>query len=44
MIVRPFLHPDTGGISYLFGCGGKATGAVVEPVADRGACPRVAAG
>ncbi|RQV16126.1 MBL fold metallo-hydrolase [Burkholderia cenocepacia] len=32
MIVRPFLHPDMGGISYLFGCGGKATAAVVDPV------------
>lgn len=32
MILRQFLHPDTGGISSLFGCGGKATGAVVEPV------------
>lgn len=30
MIVRPFLHPDTGGISYVFGCGGKASGAVVD--------------
>lgn len=27
MIVRPFLHPATGGISTLFGCGGNATGA-----------------
>nr|WP_279609332.1 hypothetical protein [Burkholderia anthina] len=31
MIVRPFLLPGTGGISYLFGCGGKATGAVDFP-------------
>lgn len=44
MIVRLFLHPDTGGISSPFGCGGKATGAVVDPVTDRMACPRVAAG
>lgn len=34
MILRPFLHTDPVGISYLFGCGGKATGAVVDPVAD----------
>ncbi|WP_423369646.1 hypothetical protein [Burkholderia sp. LMG 32019] len=26
MILRQFLHPDTGGISYLFDCGGKASG------------------
>ncbi|WP_176041695.1 MBL fold metallo-hydrolase [Burkholderia stabilis] len=32
MILRQFLHPDTGGISYLFGCGSKAAGAVVDPV------------
>ena len=34
MILRQFLHNDPVGISYLFGCGGKATGAVVDPVAD----------
>jgi glyoxylase-like metal-dependent hydrolase (beta-lactamase superfamily II) len=34
MILRQFLHTDPVGISYLFGCGGKATGAVVDPVAD----------
>ena len=27
MILRQFLHNDPVGISYLFGCGGKATGA-----------------
>ncbi len=32
MILRPFLPPDTGRISYRFGCGGKAAGAVVDPV------------
>jgi glyoxylase-like metal-dependent hydrolase (beta-lactamase superfamily II) len=32
MILRQFLHTDPVGISYLFGCGGKATGAVVDPV------------
>jgi len=31
MILRQFLHTDPVGISYLFGCGGKATGAVVDP-------------
>jgi glyoxylase-like metal-dependent hydrolase (beta-lactamase superfamily II) len=34
MILRQFLHVDPVGISYLFGCGGKATGAVVDPVGD----------
>jgi glyoxylase-like metal-dependent hydrolase (beta-lactamase superfamily II) len=34
MILRQFLHRDPVGISYLFGCGGKATAAVVDPVAD----------
>lgn len=32
MILRQFLHTEPVGISYLFGCGGKATGAVVDPV------------
>ncbi|UPJ63830.1 MBL fold metallo-hydrolase [Bradyrhizobium sp. 191] len=34
MIIRQFLHQDPVGISYLFGCGGHATGAVVDPVGD----------
>lgn len=35
MIVRHFLHTDPAvAISYLFGCGGKASGAVVDPVAE----------
>jgi hydroxyacylglutathione hydrolase len=34
MILRPFLHSDPVAISYLFGCGGKAAGAVVDPVGD----------
>ena len=34
MILRQLLHHDPVGISYLFGCGGKATGAVVDPVGD----------
>ena len=32
MILRPFLHSDPVAISYLFGCGGKAAAAVVDPV------------
>jgi glyoxylase-like metal-dependent hydrolase (beta-lactamase superfamily II) len=34
MILRQFLHKNPVGISYLFGCGGKAAGAVVDPVGD----------
>ncbi len=34
MILRHFLHSDPVGISYLFGCGGKATAAVVDPMGD----------
>ena len=34
MILRQFLHNDPVAISYLFGCGGKASGAVVDPVGD----------
>ncbi len=34
MILRQFLHSDPVGISYLFGCGGKASAAVVDPVGD----------
>ena len=34
MILRQFLHQDPVGISYLFGCGGCAAGAVVDPVGD----------
>jgi glyoxylase-like metal-dependent hydrolase (beta-lactamase superfamily II) len=34
MILRQFLHQDPVGISYLFGCGGKASGAVVDPAGD----------
>jgi glyoxylase-like metal-dependent hydrolase (beta-lactamase superfamily II) len=33
MILRQNLHVDPVGISYLFGCGGKAAGAVIDPVA-----------
>ena len=34
MILRQFLHNDPVSISYLVGCGGKATGAVVDPIGD----------
>ena len=35
MILRQFLHTDPAiAASYIFGCGGKAAGAVVDPVAD----------
>ncbi|GGF03149.1 MBL fold hydrolase [Aliidongia dinghuensis] len=33
-ILRQFLHADPIGISYLFGCGGQAVCAVVDPVGD----------
>jgi hydroxyacylglutathione hydrolase len=36
MILRQFLHTDPVAISYLLGCGGKACGAVVDPVGDVG--------
>lgn len=35
MILRTFLHTDPAvAVSYLFGCGGKAAGAVVDPVSE----------
>lgn len=34
MILRQFLHADPVAISYLFGCGGRSAGAVVDPVGD----------
>lgn len=34
MILRQFLHQDPVGISYLFGCGSRAAGAVVDPVGE----------
>src|SRR3954447_26350611 len=34
--IRQFLHHNPVGISYLFGCGGQASGAVVDPVGDIG--------
>ena len=34
MILRQFLHTNPVAASYLFGCGGKASAAVVDPVGD----------
>jgi glyoxylase-like metal-dependent hydrolase (beta-lactamase superfamily II) len=34
MILRQFLHSQPVAASYLFGCGGKAASAVVDPVGD----------
>src|SRR5579863_6180888 len=42
MILRQFLHSDPVAVSYLFGCGGKATGAVVDPLGDVGSYLRTA--
>jgi glyoxylase-like metal-dependent hydrolase (beta-lactamase superfamily II) len=42
MILRQFLHTDPIAISYLFGCGGKAAAAVVDPVGEIAPYLRVA--
>jgi hypothetical protein len=42
MILRQFLHTDPVAISYLFGCGGRAACAVVDPVCDIAPYLRVA--
>lgn len=42
MILRQFLHTDPVAASYLFGCGGKATAAVVDPLGDVGPYLRAA--
>jgi glyoxylase-like metal-dependent hydrolase (beta-lactamase superfamily II) len=34
MILRQFLHTDPVAASYVFGCGGKAVGAVIDPLGD----------
>ncbi len=34
MILRQFMHTDPVALSYLFGCGGKASAAVVDPVGE----------
>jgi glyoxylase-like metal-dependent hydrolase (beta-lactamase superfamily II) len=43
MILRQFLHSDPVAASYLFGCGGRGTAAVVDPVGDMDSYLRVAA-
>jgi hydroxyacylglutathione hydrolase len=42
MILRQFLHSDPVAASYLFGCGGRASAAVVDPVGEIAAYLRVA--
>ena len=42
MILRQFLHTNPVAISYVFGCGGKASCAVVDPVGEIGPYLRVA--
>jgi glyoxylase-like metal-dependent hydrolase (beta-lactamase superfamily II) len=42
MILRQFLHTEPIAASYLFGCGGKAAGAVVDPLGDVGPYLRAA--
>ena len=42
MILRQFLHADPVGASYLFGCAGRASAAVVDPVGDIAPYLRVA--
>ena len=42
MIFRQFLHVDPVAASYLFGCGGKASAAVVDPLGDVAPYLRVA--
>jgi hydroxyacylglutathione hydrolase len=44
MILRQFLHADPVAISYLFGCGGHAACAVVDPVGNIEPYLRVADG
>jgi hydroxyacylglutathione hydrolase len=34
MIMRQYLHTDPVAASYLFGCGGRAAAAVVDPIGD----------
>jgi glyoxylase-like metal-dependent hydrolase (beta-lactamase superfamily II) len=42
MILRQFLHSDPVAVSYLFGCGGRAAAAVVDPLGDTAPYLRVA--
>lgn len=34
MILRQFLHTDPVAASYLLGCGGKASAAIIDPIGD----------
>ena len=44
MILRQYLHTDpVVAASYLFGCGGHAAGAVVDPVGEPERCLEAAA-
>ena len=36
MILRQYLHVDPVAVSYLFGCGGRAAAAVVDPIGEIG--------
>jgi hypothetical protein len=36
MIMRQYLHLDPVAASYLFGCGGRAAAAVVDPIGEIG--------
>lgn len=36
MVLRQYLHSDPIAASYLLGCGGRASGAVIDPVGDVG--------
>ena len=36
MILRQYLHVDPVEASYLFGCGGRAAAAVVDPIGENG--------
>lgn len=36
MILRQFLHTEPVAASYLFGCGGRGVGVVVDPVGEPG--------
>lgn len=42
MILRQYLHSEPVGASYLFGCAGRASAAVVDPIGDIGPYRRMA--
>jgi hypothetical protein len=44
MIFKPFYRDETGCAAYVFGCGGRGGGAVVDPrERDVAECPRTCA-